>query len=423
MNKIRGRRSGNIHYAWKIFACCCAVNACVLGIVANTAGIYLQPVSAEMGWPLAKMNFYLTIIQIVMTVTLPIVGIVLPKINIKLSIGLSCFVMGATYALSAAFHSLTDWYIAGVILGICYAFLMYIPIPLLINNWFKKYVGTILGIVAAGASLVAAFTNPLGSLLITQHGWRVARIVLGLASILLSVPLVIAFLKYRPEDIGLRPYGTDENAVNNREGQAIRGMTARQAAKTFPFYFVFIFSGLLVMSASMLQQVPGYAVSVGLSPTVGATGVSCIMIGGIFGKIVLGGLTDRWGFAKAAIVGCLCGLLGVTTLLLSGNRLILFFIGTFLFGGAYAAIVVIPPMAVRGTFGTKEYSQIYSWITVANGAFGALTPIAVGIIFDRTHSYSLSWEICLAAYVIVVLLVVLTRVTSRKLRSRYEINL
>lgn len=416
--QIRSRKSRKIHYAWMIFACCCAVNACVMGIVANTAGIYLQPVSAEMGWPLAKMNFYLTIIQIVMTVTLPIVGLILPKMNIKVVIGVPCFVLGATYALSAMFHSLLDWYIAGVIFGICYAFLMYIPIPLLINNWFKKKVGTVLGIVVAGASLVAAFTNPIGSMLIAEYGWRTARVALGLFSILLSVPLVVLFLRYKPSDIGLKPYGADEEQSQNSRSLHEEGLTAKQAFKTIPFYLVFIFSGLLVMCASMLQQVPGYAVSVGLSATVGATGVSCIMIGGIIGKIVLGALTDKIGFAKTAILASICGVAGITTILSAGQNIMVFFAGAGLFGVAYAGIVVIPPMAVRGTFGTRDYSQIYSWITVANGAFGALTPIAVGVIFDRTHSYHLAWTICILAYVIVVLLVLITKVTSRRIMAQ-----
>ena len=423
-NKIQNPKKRKIHYAWWIFACCCAVNACVMGIVANTAGIYLKPVSEEMGWPLAKMNLYLTIIQIVMTVTLPFVGYILPKINIKIAIGVPCFVMGATYALSAYFNSLTHWYIAGVVLGICYASLMYIPIPLLINNWFKKNVGTVLGIVVAGASLVAAFTNPIGSALITEYGWRFTRIALGTFSLILSLPLVILVLRYKPSDMGLKPYGEEDDVKDNKVVQEY-GMTAKQAFKSVPFYMIFIFSGLLVMCASMLQQVPGFAVSEGLSATVGATGVSCIMIGGIIGKIALGALTDKIGYERTSITACCLGFLGIMILLLSEQSVVMFFIGTSLFGIAYASIVIIPPLAVRSTFGTREYSQIYSWITAANGAFGALTPIGVGYIYDLTNSYRLAWIICLISYGIVVLLTFITRAYSKKhcfIAEQTEVN-
>lgn len=414
-NNYSRLKQGKIHYAWWIFATCFFVNACVLGIVANTAGIYLQPVSSEFGWPLAKMNFYLTIVQIVMTLTLPIAGYVIPRINIKIAIGVPALLMGSTYAISSLFQSLTVWYIAGVILGVCYGFLMYIPIPLLINNWFKKHVGTVLGLVVAGASLIAAFTNPIGSMLIAEYGWRFARVVLGVTSLILSLPLIILFLRLKPSDIGLVPYGAEkvtENTKNPAEKEI--GVGSRKAFRSLSFYMIFIFSGLLVMTASMLQQVPGYAVSAGIPATVGATGVSCIMIGGIIGKIVLGALTDRIGFVKTAILASCCGVGGIGLIMLAGNNIPLFLAGASIFGIAYASIVIIPPMAVRDTFGTKDYSQIYSWITVANGAFGALTPIGVGLIFDMTGSYRLAWLICLFSYGIVILLTLVTKVSSRK---------
>jgi MFS family permease len=417
-NEIGTRKSGKIHYAWWIFATCFFVNACVMGIVANTAGIYLQPVSSEFGWPLAKMNFYLTIVQIVMTITLPIAGFVIPRINIKIAIGLPCLAMGATYALSSLFQSLTAWYIAGIVLGICYGFLMYVPIPLLINNWFKKNVATVLGVVVAGASLVGAFTNPIGSMLIAEYGWRFTRVALGTSSLILSLPLVVLVLRYKPSDKGLEPYGAEETAgwKENMAGKEA-GVGAKKAFKSLSFYTIFILSGLLVMTASMLQQVPGYAVSEGIPATVGATGVSCIMVGGIVGKILLGALTDRIGFVKTAILASCFGLAGVGIIMSAGGNIPLFLMGTSIFGVAYASIVIIPPMAVRGTFGTKDYSQIYSWVTVANGAFGALTPIGVGLIFDMTQSYSFAWIICLIAYCIVIILTLITSASSRKFAS------
>ena len=412
---------GKIHYAWWIFATCFFVNACVMGIVANTAGIYLQPVSAEFGWPLAKMNFYLTIVQIVMTLTLPIAGYIIPRINIKIAIGVPALLMGGTYALSSLFQSLTAWYIAGIVLGACYGFLMYVPIPLLINNWFKKHVGTVLGLVVAGASLIAAFTNPIGSMLIVEHGWRFARVVLGVTSLILSLPLIILVLRYKPADIGLLPYGAEDKMDSTEKTAAVEvGIGSKKAFRSLSFITIFLFSGLLVMTASMLQQVPGYAVSQGIPATVGATGVSFIMLGGIIGKIILGALTDKIGFAKTAILACFCGIGGVALIMSVGSNIPLFLAGASIFGIAYASIVIIPPMAVRGTFGTKDYSQIYSWITVANGAFGAITPIGVGLIVDMTGSYKLAWIICLFSYGTVILLTLLTKVSSRSYAPNFK---
>lgn len=55
----------------------------------------------------------------------------------------------------------------------------------------------------------------------------------------------------------------------------------------------------------------------------------------------------------------------------------------FLFGWAYAGVTVQTPMLVRAVFGNKNYAQIYSNVSVALAAGGALMAGAWGIVADH----------------------------------------
>lgn len=398
------------HRAWWVLVACCLMYGGAVGVIGNSAGIYLHPVSEEMGWPLASLNVYLTIVALVMTATLPVAGWVLPRVKLQWVLAAALTVACATYAGSALFTTLTHWYVAGAVLGVCYAFLLYIPVPLVVNNWFRRRNGLAIGIAAAFASLVAAFANPIGGALIESVGWRQTRVVMGVAAWVLAAPITVALIRLRPEQLGLRPYGAQieeepapgavpdaSTAAENRAGIA-------RAVRSLPFWCTVVLAGLFAFAASMLQQAPSHASAVGLDATAGASGVSAIMVGGILAKLVLGQLHDKIGILGATLVSTALGALGPVVVMASGANATGFLIGCFLFGGGYAGLVVIPPLTVRHFFGTANYSRLYSWVTVALGLFAAAAPIGYARIYDVTGSFNGAWTAALSAYVLIAVL-------------------
>jgi MFS family permease len=383
-----------------------------VGIIGNSAGIYLHPVSEEMGWPLASLNGYLTIVSLVMTATLPIAGWVLPRVRLQWVVAAALTVACATYAGSALFTTLTHWYIAGAVLGVCYGFLLYIPVPLVVNNWFRTRNGLALGITAAFASLVAAFVNPIGGALITSVGWRETRVVMGAIAWVLAVPVTLALIRLRPEQLGMRPYGAQDEvsapapAPAPVQAQAPRAAqsTLARAVRSLPFACTVVLGGLFAFGASMLQQVPSHASAVGLDATTGAAGVSAIMIGGICAKLLLGQVHDRFGIGIATAISTGLGVLGPIVVIVAAGSATGFLVGCFLFGGGYAGLVVVPALTVRHFFGTVNYSRLYSWVTVALGLFSAAAPIGYARIYDVTGSFDGAWIASLSAFILIAVL-------------------
>ncbi len=397
-----------LHRAWWVLLACCLLYGGAVGVIGNSAGIYLSPVSEDMGWSLASLNGYLTVVSLVMTATLPVAGWLLPRRSLPWLLGSAMTLACGTYASSALFTSLGHWYAAGVLLGISYGVLLYIPIPLVINNWFRVRNGLALGIAAAFASAVAAVANPVGGALIDAIGWRETRAIMGGVGWLMAVPATLLLIRLKPEQLGLRPYGAaslDEAGASPgsaapvpRDALASRSSVSA-AVRSVPFVCAVLLGGLLAFGASILQQAPSHATSIGLDPTTGATGVSAIMVGGIVAKLGLGWLHDRRGILLTTLVCAVLGVAGPLVVVAAGADAGLFLLGCFVFGGGYAGLVVVPPLMVRHLFGTVDYARLYSFVTVALGLFSAAAPVAYARIHDVTGTFTGAWLASALAFV------------------------
>jgi MFS family permease len=411
--------AGRVHRAWWVLVALCLMFGGIVGVIGNSAGIYLKPVSEDLGVSLAALNGYLTVVALVMTATLPLAGWLLPRVKVQYLLAAALTLGTGTYAASALFTSLTHWYVAAVGLGISFGFLLYVPVPLLVNNWFQRRNGLAIGLTAAFASVVAAVVNPLGGALIASIGWRETRAIMGLVGFLMSVPAVLLLVRYSPERMGLRPYGADEvEAGTAADGGAPAspawGFSLGEALRSARFWLIALAAGLFALGASMLQQTPSHASTVGIASATGATGVSAIMIGGIVCKLGLGWLHDRIGVLRTVLVSTSLGVVGAVVVVTSGSAPTGFLVGCFLFGGAYAGLTVMPPLVVRRFLGTADYSRIYSWVTFSLGAFSALAPVVYASIADRTGSFTGAWLLAAGAYVLIAVLVLVVNAMARR---------
>ena len=91
---------------------------------------------------------------------------------------------------------------------------------------------------------------------------------------------------------------------------------------------------------------------------------------------------------KSQMVGVnmttLLGVIGLVLLLFGKYGLWLSIIGSFLFGWAYAGVTVQTPMLVRKVFGTKDYSKIYSNVSMSLAIGGAVAAAGWGLLADGT---------------------------------------
>src|SRR5580700_12216823 len=94
------------------------------------------------------------------------------------------------------------------------------------------------------AIVIPSMTQRLGATL----GWRNAYSVFGLAILLIPLPAVAAFLKEKPENMGLLPDGAAEPHIATPIRVDEEGLTVRQALRTPEFWSLACALGLVTAS-------------------------------------------------------------------------------------------------------------------------------------------------------------------------------
>ncbi len=156
----------------------------------------------------------------------------------------------------------------------------------LVPQWFVVKRGRALSFMAIGGFLSSASFPPLNTWLITTFGWENAWRILGVALIIIFLPVVFFIVRNKPEDIGLLP----DNAISKKrlaqrreekmeEEEQEEGFetnwTVKEAMRTRAFWFILfcvsipalVNTGLTFHLFSILgeQGVPGSTAAIILS--------------------------------------------------------------------------------------------------------------------------------------------------------------
>ncbi len=403
--------SGSV-WAWLVLIGCIGFYSIPTGIIANTSGIFVAPVMDQFGWSQTDTTMYRTIQPLVSALCAPLAGKLMEKYNPRWILAGVSLAFGLASLASAYATELWQWNLYGVVFGVTAAFFMYLAAPVLINLWFKKGAGIAVSISAATLSLLAAVASPVGQALINAYDWQTARMILSLATTVLSVILTVAFVRKSPAVMGVLPFGaSDDPAIDDAE-EAVQmedeGATMEQARKSPALYTLILVAGIFVMCAAFFQQIPAFCAHGALGAEVGAMAVSIIMVGGIVGKLLLGALNDKIGIQWTGLIATVGGALGIALAWLSGTNVAVFYAGMVIFGFGYAGLTVIAPMLARAAFGSRNYSQIYSWVSTGIFVATAISFVVYGMIYDTTGSYDLCFVIVIVLYAIAAAMIPFT---------------
>jgi MFS family permease len=405
-------------YAWLIVLACIGFYAIPVGVVGNTSGLFVTPVMEEFGWDRTTATLYMTIQPWVAAVFTPFAARIMKKYNPRWVLTASALVYGLATIWTAYADQPWQWHLYGVIYGICCSFFMFLAVPTLINAWFRRSTGLALGIAGATLSLIAAIMSPVAQSLIENHGWQYARTAFGIVITVIPTVLAALFVRRDPASMGMQPWGAEDEAAAAAAAAApapaAEGATLAQAKRSPAFYLLILVAGMFCLGASFFQQIPSFAATGDLGADAGATAVSIIMVGGTLGKFFLGWLSDRVGAKIAGVVAGVCGAGGLTAAILSGSTAAIFFVGMGVFGVAYSALTLIPPLLAREGFGTANYSDIYSWVSTGIFIFSGAAALLYARIYDLSGSFTPAFILVIGMYVATAVIVPIIARTARR---------
>lgn len=399
---------GGFHYAYLIVLSCIVMTCLPCALVLSCAGIFFTPVSEFFGVPKASFTLYFSVLNLAMMATLPVAGKLLAARDARVVLSVATALCGLGMFGMASCREVWQFYLVGIVLGVGVAPLIYLAVPTLINAWCVKRVGFFVGLCMAFTGIGGVIFNPIGTAIIqsSPEGWRQAYLVFGIIILVGTLPFTLFVVRGKPADKGLLPYGAGEKDAADADGAATvgtQGVSAADAMRTPAFWAIVAFCGLITLNQTVYQFLSSYALSFSnsLPQIAAASGVvaSAAMGGQAIGKVFLGSVSDH-----SVRLGAVCGIAGgvVGVLLMWGmpSVLALLLVGAFCFGVVYAMTTVETPLLVRSVFGSADYANIYSRVSMVGSLMSAVAAVFWSLVIDSAGGYGLMFAlslVCMAA--------------------------
>lgn len=414
-------RKAGIHYAWWIVVGCCFLQACCLGLMMNSAGIFYTPVTEDLGIGLGPLALYVTVYFFVTTFTYPFVARILPKYNVNVVLSLSVAICCVGMGLMSTYTSVWQWYFSGVLFGIGGAFVFVVAATVLVENWFDKKRGLALGITQCFSGIGGAIFPIVGTALINQVGWRSTYLILAIVAAVLVLPWTMFVFKFKPEDKGLKPYGYEEAKTDSGKIASVYpGVSAKKALLTAAFWALFLYGGVEALMSGYNTHLPGFAISIGLGDVFGSEMLSLSMIGYVFATVVMGWLTDKIGVVIPSFITLLITALSLFGFAVLREQLPLS-VCAFFFGTNSVIITISMATLVSDIFGRKDYAKILSYIRMS-GCIAAFGSSAIGFVYDATGRFDISFYAGIVILAACAVLVAIAVSQKKKIRAKYWVE-
>ncbi|WP_256759495.1 MFS transporter [Cohnella sp. WQ 127256] len=397
-----------IHFAWWVLAGLALMVGVAKGGVMTAGGLFLTPVTEDLGIGMGSLSLYFSISSIVTMIFLPIAGKVMGKFDIRLLLIGGVILQAGSFAMFGLMNSVWGWYLFSIPMAIGSIFVTQMAAPVLINNWFKKHNGLAVGITVASGGIFGAILQPMAGNLIASEGWRYTYIFLGVLVMAVVIPTVILAIRMAPQQKGLQALGADEVKDENPTQTTIaKGVTAAVARKSTAFYALLLFFFFITSIGSFGQYVAPFAMGLGYDVTFAGSAMGGWSIGIMIGALAFGALTDKIGARNTAIFAMTLGLVPIVLLTTVPENPVIFNIAIAIYGFVVASIGTLGPLLTTALFGNKEYAQIYSSAVIGLAVAGIVALPAYGFIAELTGSYSsILYAVGIMLLVNIVLLVI-----------------
>lgn len=375
-------------------------------------GIFFKPVLIEFGWTRALTSGAYSLFFLLLGLFAGIAGKLSDRFGPKIVVAACGLVMGSGFALISQINSIWQFYICyGVILAVG-ASGIYVPLASTIARWFEKRRGLVTGIALSGISIGTMIIPPIANWLIGEYGWRFSYLIVGIA-VLLSIVLAAQLLKYDPSQKEKLPYGANSK-VSEGQNLSTRGTSLRETIHTRQFWIVSaMFFCFGISAQTIFAHIVPHITDTGISATIAASILAIIGAAGAAGRIILGGVADRFGNKLSLII--IFALLSIALLwLLTTRDISAFYLFAVLFGFAYGGWAALISIVVAELFGLISLGVVLGVVQIGVATGEAIGPVLAGRIFDITDSYQSAFLACLIFSLTAIILALFLRpITER----------
>lgn len=171
-------------------------------------GSFIVPWEQSFSTGRGMLSFTGTLSFVIYELTQPLIGKLIDRWGVRRILAYSALITGIGILLTVTASTPFElWLWFGILASIGFGGASSVAASIAVTNWFNKKRGLALGIITSGFRASQFFMVPLALGVIREKGWEAASLTLGGILVVLAFPLLLLFLKNRPSDMGLQPYG------------------------------------------------------------------------------------------------------------------------------------------------------------------------------------------------------------------------
>lgn len=368
------------NYRLVVLGCCFAIFVTLSGMVNSTGSLFIVPVSEAFGFSRSSFSLTLSLSTVSGIFINLFYGKLQKRLGIRLMVSIGFAAAIIAYLLLWQAKTLPLFYLGGLLAGLGLGFNSTTTIALIINNWFKRRKGTLLGCVSAGSGLGGFLFNSIFGSVIANHGYQAAYLLTAIILACAAIP-VVALLREHPPERAAETQDTPDLDEEYFTGFK-RMLHQPKIWRTFLAAFI-----IGVAVHAVLIAIPGQLQHQGFGEVQAGT-----IYGGVFlvmgiTKIFMGWLNDRCGIRLTTILSMSCFLIGATMLIFTATPAMAW-IFVLIFGLALPSEAVLVPLIARNVMTKRQYSE-YLGIYIASLIAGITAGVPViNFSYDVFGSYA-----------------------------------
>lgn len=373
----------------------------------SAPSVLMIPLEDSFGWGRDEISLAISVNVLLFGLTAPFAAALMERFGIRkvvmtalTTVGLGA---GSTIFITQPWHLVALW---GVIVGIGTGSMALVFAATIANRWFITNRGLVIGILTAASATGQLIFLPGLSALAADHGWRAISITVALGAFVM-VPVIAFFLRERPSDIGMKPYGAPMNWVepprNSANAAVVAIETLKSAMKIRNFWYLtgsFFVCGLSTSGLIGTHFIPA-AHDHGMGQVAAASLLALVGVFDVVGTLASGWLTDRIDPKKLLFFYYF--LRGVSLFLLPSILFSTVHPSTLVFVIFYGLdwVATVPPTVIlcRTVLGPEKATVVYGWVFAAHQVGGSIAALGAGIarvhLGDYASAFYLSGFLCI----------------------------
>ncbi len=381
------------HYGWIVAATTFVILLLTAG-VRSTPGLLMVPLESELGWDRAVISAAVALNIALFGLIGPFAASLMDRVGLRRVILFAVAGLAVAVALTSRMHA--QWQMVllwGVCVGAGTGVTSMVLAAIVATRWFDERRGLVLGALSAANATGQLVFLPFLARVVEARGWRTATLIVSAAALVVFA-IVLVFMRDRPEDLGLLPYGQRAGVVRQPPALTpIEGL--RRAVRSRAFW---ILGGTFFICGASTNGLIGTHLiaachDVGIPQVRSAQLLAMMGIFDIIGTTASGWLTDRYS-SRHLLFGYYM-LRGVSLLFLpatlatDGGAPLNWF--AVVYGLDWIATVPPTVRLTSDAFGRENTGVIYGWIGASHQLGASMAAFGAGVIRTSLGDYRLAF--------------------------------